>query len=309
MDNNSQAGIDCLVVGGGAAGLTATLYLRRFHRRVMLVDAGQSRALRIDCSHNIPGFPDGIGGAELLARLRRQVVGVHGTVTAGEVNALAHDGEGGFSAMVGGHRLRARQVVLATGVVDNEPPLPGLDALHSCGLLRHCPICDGHEHSGRRILVVGDGAHARAEAAFLAHYSPHVTLVGVQGPPDADALACLSARAAGAAGASGTGPTCLPSLAQRVTPQPRGGLELQLQDGSRHPFDVLYVAMGVSPRHQMAQPLGARFDAQGNLAVDPQCRTSVPGLYAAGDLVGGLDQWVVSAAQGAIAATAVHNSL
>ena len=71
MDNNSQAGIDCLVVGGGAAGLTATLYLRSFHRRVMLVGAGQSRALRIDCSLNIPGFPDGIGGAELLARLRR----------------------------------------------------------------------------------------------------------------------------------------------------------------------------------------------------------------------------------------------
>ena len=82
-----------------------------------------------------------------------------------------------------------------------------------------------------------------------------------------------------------------------------------MQDGSRHPFDMPYVAMGVSSRHQLAQPLGARFDAQGNLAVDPQCRTSVPGLYAAGDLVGGLDQWVVSAAQGAIAATAVHNSL
>lgn len=147
---------------------------------------------------------------------------MHRTVTAGEVSALAHDGEGGFSVMVGGHRLRARQVVLATGVVDNEPPLPGLDALHRCGLLRHCPICDGHEHSGQRILVLGDGAHARAEAAFLAHYSPHVTLVGVQGPPNAEALACPSARVAGAAGASGTRPTCLPFLAQRVTPQPRG---------------------------------------------------------------------------------------
>jgi thioredoxin reductase (NADPH) len=299
MDHDTEAGVDCLVVGGGPAGLSTTLYLRRFHRRVVLVDRGQSRALRIDCTHNMPGFPEGIAGHALLERMRRQVAGVHGTVTEAEVSELEHDGEGGFAARVGQRRLRTRRVVLATGVVDREPALPGLALLRERGLVRHCPICDGHEHSGKRIVVLGDGAHAQAEAAFLAHYSPHVTRVGVAEPvlaaPDAD----------GAEPAIG----CLPSTAHRVASLRDGGLVMHLSDGTRHAFDVLYVAMGVSPRRDLALPLGARLDPKGSLAIDEHCRTSVPGLYAVGDVAGGLDQLAVAAAHGAIAATAVHNSL
>jgi thioredoxin reductase (NADPH) len=273
----------------------------------VLVDAGQSRALRIDCSRNLPGFPDGISGAELLDRLRAQVAGVHGTVTEDEVRTLAHDGQGGFIAQVGQRRLTARQVLLATGVVDREPPLPGLDLLRRRGLLRHCPVCDGHEHTGQRILVLGDGRHAAAEAAFLAHYSARVTLAGVAAPAPVDSTADSAAGSTACNG--GARFASLPSPACMLWPQRGGGLLAQLKDGGRHRFDVVYVAMGVSPRHALAAPLGALLDGTGNLAIDARCRTSVPGLYAAGDVVGGLDQLVVACAQGAIAATAVHNSL
>ena len=94
-----------------------------------------------------------------------------------------------------------------------------------------------------------------------------------------------------------------------MAPLPSGGLLVQTQDGARHPFDVLYMAMGVTPLNGLALPLGAGLDDKDNLAVDSHCRTSVPGLYAIGDVVGGLDQLSVATAQGAIAATAVHNSL
>ncbi|HPU52222.1 MAG TPA: NAD(P)/FAD-dependent oxidoreductase, partial [Burkholderiaceae bacterium] len=230
MENLSCTSVDCLVVGAGPAGLAATLYLRRFHRQVMLADSGLSRAMRIDRSHNMPGFPEGISGKALLVRLRKQVAEAKGAVTRAEVSALARDGENGFTAIVGGRPVSARQVVLATGVVDREPPLPGLPSVRRRGLLRHCPVCDGYEHSGQRILVLGDGAHARAEARFLSHYSRHVTLVGVEAP------------ATNAEPAERPSTAVLNSMVQRVGLRPEGGLAVQLQDGTRHPFDVMYMA-------------------------------------------------------------------
>lgn len=310
MNHDPQLRIDCLVVGGGPAGLTATLYLRRFQRRVVLVDAGQSRALRIDRTHNLPGFPDGIAGEDLLSRLRTQVAEVRGTVTEAEVRSLVSDGEGGFIAEVGARRLAVRQVVLATGVIDREPPLPGLALLRERGLVRYCPICDGHEHRNERIVVIGDGTHAANEAEFLTLYSPHITRVGVDEPALAEGSSGNRSAGGPANLAAEPPPTsALPSTVQKVGPRRGGGLFVQLRDGSQHDFDVLYMAMGVAPRNQLAVALGARLDAGANVEVDSHCRTSVPKLYAVGDVVGGLDQLVTAAAQGAIAATAVHNSL
>jgi thioredoxin reductase (NADPH) len=293
---------DCLVVGAGPAGLTAATYLRRFHRRVIVVDSGSSRALWIDRSHNCPGFPEGISGAELLQRLRRQLAAVEGTVTEAEVTSLERDAASGlFRAGVGRRVVHARTVLLATGVVDGVPALPGIDGVRRRGLLRQCPICDGHEHSGQRLAVIGptaDDAHALREAAFLARYSDDVLLAGIEPAPHdrADAHA--------------TAPTV------RVLAQPvvrlstrSAQVAMQLGDGGVVTVDALYAALGVQPRSALAVALGARCDKRGNLRVDDRSRTSVPDLYAAGDVTSGLDQIVVAQAQGAIAATAIHNSL
>jgi len=288
---------DCLIVGAGPAGLTAGMYLRRFHRDVRIVHDGDSRAARIPCSHNYPGFPDGIPGTELLARLRMQLANVAGAVTQGKVEALEAV-DGGFVARIDGALVQARHVVVATGVVDVEPRLPGIAALRERGLLRQCPICDGFEFTDQRIGVIGTGAHGARETLFLCNYSRDVCLIA------GDALEShwedeLRERAV----------QRLPAEIAEAQPTDDGRVRLVMSDGRSETFDVLYAALGARPRASLAANLGARLDAQGAIVVDAHCRTSVPGLFAAGDVVSGLDQIAVAIGHAAIAATAIHNEL
>src|SRR3954470_17333930 len=117
--------IDCLIIGGGPAGLTAAVYLARYRRRVVLVDEGESRAALIPKTRNYPGFADGIEGSSLLNRLRRQAETYAVSFTAGRVETLVKDGDH-FMARTGGSTHRASRVILATGLKDTAPPMPGL---------------------------------------------------------------------------------------------------------------------------------------------------------------------------------------
>lgn len=293
--------LDCLVVGAGPAGLVAALYLRRFHRDVVLVDAGAPRAAKIPLTRNCPGFPDGIAGVDLLARLRAQLAQAGGTVTPGRVERLRRDGDGFEARAADGTAWHARSVLLATGVVDVEPELPGIDAVRDAGLLRHCPICDGYEATDRAVAVIGRGPHGVRELLFLRHFTPRLWLVALDGDADIDpgVAAALRAKRFG----------CLrrPAQALRVTPERQ--VELEMADGARHRFDVVYAALGVRPNAALAQALGARLDERGNVETDARGATAVPGLYAAGDVVSALDQIAVAGGQAAIAATAIHNRL
>ncbi|WKB51713.1 NAD(P)/FAD-dependent oxidoreductase [Eleftheria terrae] len=300
--NDSSPLHDCLIIGAGPAGLMAGIYLRRFHRDVRILDAGASRAKRIPTSHNCPGFPDGVSGHELLQRLRQQLEGCGGCVESGQVQQLRRDaGDGVFTAQAGARVWRSRSVVLATGVVDVEPQLPGIDALRGRALLRYCPICDGFEFSGQRIGVVGRGRHGAREALFVRNYSARVTLLCLQpgDRPDAEALGWLQEAQVRVLDGPFTG----------VEESAEGAATAVAEDGQRHGFDVLYAALGSTARSELASQLGAAMDASGCLTVDSHLRTSVEGLYAAGDVVSSLDQVAVALGQAAIAAAAIHNSL
>ena len=117
---------EVLVIGAGPAGLTAATYLARFRRRTLVIDAGQPRACWIPLSHNTPGFPAGVSGPDILARMREQAEEYGAVIAPGRVEALARDGQG-FIAEIDGRSLRARAVLLATGVVDHHPDLPGVE--------------------------------------------------------------------------------------------------------------------------------------------------------------------------------------
>lgn len=294
MRDGSLRRIDCLIVGAGPAGLTAALYLRRFQREVVLADQRCSRARAIDRSHNYPGFPGGICGLELLQRLGQQLAEVGGSVSECEVRSLERDA-GGFRAQLApGQPLWTSNVLIATGVADVLPPLPGVGAVQERGLLRYCPICDGYEHRGQRIAVLGDGEHALREAHFLAHYSTHVSLVGLDAVPPRDPQAAVAT---------------LDAPAQALSLAPHGGVQITLRDGHCHHVDVLYAALGAKPRAELALSLGAQADELGNLRVDAHGCTCIPGLYAAGDVVSALDQLAVAVGHGAITATAIHRRL
>src|SRR3712207_261698 len=174
----SEPDFDCLIVGGGPAGLTAAIYLARFHMAVRVVDAGRSRAGWIPRTRNVPGFTDGVSGNELLARMRAQAGKYGAAFTTGPVTRLDPI-DGGFSAEWGEGSATARTVLLATGVKNRRPDMD--EDLHdealARGLIRYCPICDGYEVTDKKVGVIGSGAHGVAEAVFLRGYTADITLV------------------------------------------------------------------------------------------------------------------------------------
>lgn len=177
--------LDCLIIGGGPAGLTAAVYLARFRRRFLLVDGGTSRAALIPVSHNHPGFPDGIGGTALIARQRAQAKRYDAPIVAGDVAGLIREPSGSFIAEFKSssepytRRVNARMVLLATGVVDIEPELANVEHAIRRGYVRHCPICDGFEVIDRKIAVIGFGKSGMGEALFMRTYSSDVTLLSL----------------------------------------------------------------------------------------------------------------------------------
>lgn len=278
--------------------MTAGLYLRRFWRSVHIVHDATSRAARIPRSHNYPGFPDGIPGTALLERLRRQLEEVGGALHEGEVTVLARDHDQ-FSARIGDEVVRARSVVLATGQLDRVPQVEGIDAVRARALLRQCPICDGYEFTDRNIAVIGAGAHGMRECLFLCNYSRSVCLIEEQPADEPGLVAALESR----------GVERLRARVQAAAITPDAKVELRFANGTSRVFDVAYSALGATPRSQLARMAGADLDLQGCVVVDTHCESSVPGLYAAGDVVSGLDQIAVAVGHAAIAATAIHNRL
>lgn len=293
--------LDALVIGAGPAGLTAAIYLGRFRRRFLVLESNESRAAWIAKSHNLPGFPDGIGGEELLARLRAQAARYGAPIRRGFVGGLERQ-DGLFVAVLNtGETLAARKVVLATGVIDNEPKLDAFREGVRGGLIRVCPICDGYEASGAAIAVIGDSEKGAREALFLKTYSDRVVLVHVGAP---GALPAADRRTVEAAGLE-----VIESLIEDVLIEGGRISALDLGKGTTRRFDLVYSALGTTPRGGLAERLGADTDPGGCLRVDPHQETSVQGLYAAGDLVRGLNQIAVAEAEAAIAATDIHNRL
>jgi thioredoxin reductase (NADPH) len=288
--------LDCLIVGGGPAGLTAAIYLARFRRATRLIDSGASRAALIPESHNYPGFK-GIGGPELMRRLREQAL-LHGAVVEdGEVTALARDGDA-FVAHCGNMRVRARRVLIATGLVDEAPPIEGFGESVYTGAVRFCPICDAYEATDQRIGVLGDIASAGRKALFLRTYTRDVVVFATdaahRAPSDLRQGLCEA----------GIGIVEHPTRVERTDT----GVSV-LVDGTPHDVDVLYPALGCEVRSELALALGARCSDVGTLHVDDRQRTNVEGLYGAGDVVTDLHQLSVATGHAAIAATSIHNSL
>jgi thioredoxin reductase (NADPH) len=292
--------LDCAIIGGGPAGLTAAIYLARFLRRIVLIDGNESRAAWIPRSHNHPGFPSGIGGRDLLLRLREQAAqyGVKPvTCTAETIRRLEG---GGFELPLAGAHARARYLIIATGVVDNEPELPGVtDAMRS-GLLRQCPICDGFEARGRRIVIIGRDARAAGEALFLRRYSDDITIATAQPRWRLDDELLQKMSEAGV------------RVAQSPLVSFKGdenGASLTFADGTTDHADTLYSALGVTPRNEIARKLGLDLCEDGRVFTGAHQRTSLDDCYAAGDVVTGLNQIGVAMAQAEIAAVDVHNRL
>lgn len=295
----AEADLDALIVGAGPAGLTAAIYLGRFRRSFAIVDGGRSRLGLIPATHNHPGFPDGIEGRVLWARMQTQAGRYGAVIRPGVIEAIRRDGES-FAFQHDGRERRARYVILATGVQD-RPPAADFDEAVKRALIRVCPICDAFEVIDHRIGVIGLGDHGAGEATFVRHYSPHVTLLHVGSPNELSAPSRHEL--------SGCGIELVESKIVDVVIESERDIALTLADGRRLRFDTIYSALGLEPRNGLARALGAKTNEAGCIDVDKHQRTSADGVYAAGDVVRGLNQISIAEAEAAIAATDIHNRM
>lgn len=291
---------ECVVIGGGPAGLTAAIYLARFCRQVVVIDAGNSRASMIPRSRNHAGFPDGIGGPALLERMRDQATQFGAQIRVGEVRDIEMIADG-YRMQTDDGPLEARAVLIATGVVNRRPPLD--EETHEralqAGLLRYCPICDAFEVRDQRVAVLGADGHGVAEALFLSTYSDKVTLLTLIAT-DLDAGDRADLDRAGI----------------KVEPCPVSAfdfaedtLSATFADGHDRTFDTLYPALGSNGNCALLQALDISLADEQCVPADDHQRLNDRGLYAAGDIVAALDQISVAMGHGAIAATTMHNDL
>jgi thioredoxin reductase len=266
MDSSHEPGYDAVVVGGGPAGLQATLTLARVHRRVLMVDSGSYRNDAADHMHNVVTH-DGTPPAEFRAAARKELA-AYDTVTVrdGAVSSITPAGDAGFVVALGDEQVRTRGVVLATGVMDTLPDKPGLAELFG-SVVAHCPFCHGHEFAGGHIGILGTSGAGHLPG-LVAPIGSRIS-VFTDGEELTDALpAEVSVRTEPVTG---------------VRPSPVGAT-VTFADGPPEEVAGLFVRTTFAQRAPFAAQLGLTLNPSGCVEVDAFGRTSLPRVYAAGDM-------------------------
>ncbi|MDO5215676.1 NAD(P)/FAD-dependent oxidoreductase [Legionella pneumophila] len=291
--------LDCIIIGGGPAGLVAGMYLARFRREVMIFDTLNSRASYIPMSHNYPGFARGISGMTILKRLKQQLGSYNVPFINEKVESISKNSSDNFIIQSDNETKSAKNVILATGISDYEPHFINLHAGLKRGLIRHCPVCDAYEVMNKKIAVIGNAKKGLEECMFLRHYTSQITLITLDNRNNWSTQDQKKIKDAN-----------IKIISNNITHIKllKNTLEITLEDNNTLTFDSLYSAMGCKKNNDLAQSLNAKIK-KGELIVDTHQQTSVKGLFVAGDIVSGLNQICVAQAQGAIAATAIHKRL
>ncbi len=290
-----MAAYDVVVLGGGAAGLSGALVLARTRRRVAIVDAGRPR--NAPAAH-MQGFlsRDGQPPGELLARGREEVLGYGAELIAATVAAVRP----GFEVeLADGRVLAARRLLAATGVRDGLPPIPGLPERWGRDVL-HCPYCHGYEVRDGALGVLATQPRSVKLALLLRDWSDDVVLFEHTYELSSDDRAQLDARGV---------PIVTGAVSELLVRDDRLYGVAVADEGSIVHRDALFVAPALTAATEPLAALGCATDADGCLLVDPTGATTVPGVWAAGNVVAPHAQVLTAAGAGAQAAIALHQDL
>lgn len=263
---------DVLVVGGGPAGLQAALTLGRIHRSTTLVDSGAYRNAQVDHMHNVATH-DGRAPAEFRAQAREQLAAYDVVLREGTVSSIEGDVATGFTATLDdGGSIRAKRVVLATGLVDELPDVPGLAGLWGT-VAAQCPFCHGHEFADGHVVVLGAAPQLAHGVGLMRGIAAEITVLanGAAVEPEVhDRFTALGATVVG---------TTVERFERRGD-----GARVHLSDGTH--LDAVGVLLAPAFRQSapFAEQLGATLLPSGCVEIDDLGRTSVPGVYAGGDL-------------------------
>ncbi|WP_159617722.1 NAD(P)/FAD-dependent oxidoreductase [Arthrobacter zhaoguopingii] len=294
---------DVVIIGGGAAGLSAAVALGRSLRTTAVIDSGSPRNAPAAGVHNFLSR-DGVPPLELVASGRAEAASYGSVLIDAEAVRVEKDPAGFTVTLQDGGCLSGRRLLVTTGLSDELPDVEGLAAHWGSGVI-HCPYCHGYEARGQAIGVLATGPMAMHQVQMFRQLSDDVTLFLHTGPELTDdeweLLAALSVRVVDGRVASVQGPA--------------GALSgVQLEDGSGFPLDALVVAPRFAARSALLESLGVRISEHPmgigySAEVDPQGRTSVPGVWAAGNVADPVAQVMASSAAGLGAGAAINGDL
>ncbi len=289
---------DVLVIGGGAAGLSASLVLSRARRHVLVVDAGAPRNAP---AANMHGFlsREGMPPAELLAAGRDEVTGYGATIIAGTVTELIQCGPSTFQALLDdGQRARARKVLVTTGLRDELPDVPGLAERWAKDVL-HCPYCHGWEVRDQQLGVLWNGPESVRYAQIVRQWTHDLVLFASNDTLTPADRSQLVARAIGIVEGS----------VHHLVVQDHQLTAVAMVDGRSIPRQALFVPPRFVPNDDLLTGVGCEVDEQGWVIAGPNGTTSVPGLWVAGNVANPRAQVISAAGEGSAAAIAINTDL
>ena len=291
---------DVAIIGGGPAGLSCAIWLGRYLRTAVVIDAGDPRNWESTGVNGYLGLPR-VRPAELRERGREELGRYRVDLVDTKVLKLKRDQPELFVvSSADGSSYKSRRVMLAIGMVDVWPDCPGLE--HCYGLsAHHCPDCDGYEARGKKVVILGYGRKVGALALALSNWTPEVVICTNGKAPDMPAgliekLDDLN----------------IPIVQPKVKwahSENRFIKFLELENGMQIDAEKLFFAVEHLPADDLGVQLGCKHNEDGLIVVDDAMRTSVEHVYAAGDITPGPQMAIRAAAEGSIAAAAIHRSL
>ncbi|HLL46947.1 MAG TPA: NAD(P)/FAD-dependent oxidoreductase [Longimicrobiaceae bacterium] len=294
-----QDAYDVVVIGGGPAGLSAGLWLARYRRSALVVDAGDPRNAETWAVHGYPGV-DEVAPYELRRRLKEQAITAGAQFRAGMVQAV-EGGEDDFRVRLSDdHELRARRILLCTGLKDILLEVPGFDELYGKSIW-HCPDCDGPGVAGMRVGVIGWGRQIAGFATYMLTWTDRVTILTHGHSPELPEKSQATLARFEIAVRT--------EVIERLEGQAGCIERVVFHTGDTAEFDAMFVHIASGPGSTLAADLGCEADEDGILEVDKDHETTVPGVYAAGDIIPGSRLAIRAASEGVRAAIGIHKSL
>lgn len=299
--NNTESKIrDALIVGGGLAGLSAAIYLGRAMRDTMVIDNGKPMARWEPDVQNYLGFPKGISGADLMRRGREQAERFEVDFAEEEIVEASREKDGDFILRGRKSSYRGKKLLLATGIFHIPPDIEGVSECLGRSLF-FCKDCDGYRVQDKHTGIYGANNEAVRYALGMLVYSATVVIVtnGHRIHWDARHAAWLEEYH-------------IPVFAQRIRSVDQRNQQIEsiaFENGLRVEIDVLFTTRGDVYHNKLAEGLGGKVSAEGEIVVDAHQRTTVPGLYAAGCVTPANCQMIIAAGQGAIAAQTINCDL
>jgi thioredoxin reductase (NADPH) len=290
---------EVIVIGGGLAGLSAAIYLSRALRDVLVIDSGESLALWEPAVQNYLGFPECIEGRELLRRGREQAEKYGASFASEEIGRIARHGDL-FHLEGQKTKFDCRRLLLATGVYHLPPKIPAVNECVGKSIF-FCKDCDGYRVQGKRVIIAGNNNEAVRYALEIMMFTECVTLAANGEVPHWDERHECWLRE-----------YKVPILLEKIVRVENSeGLlsNITLATGHKIAADCLFTTRGDMFHNELARQLGAALDDDGQVIVDKEQRTSIPGVYAAGCITPANCQMIISAGHGAAAAQAINRDL